>query len=105
MRLPRFTTLQLLLVTALAGLVAGLVTSSWKWGWILVDIDDVGPGESPHQWLSRSELGSAFQQYIYVGGVPIDMRIVPTATFIVGFAVWAAIWGIARKRGRESLAE
>jgi len=103
MRLPRYTTLQLVLLTTLAALVAGLFTSAWKWRpvWVLADVihSDAPPADSAnpidHFWVKE----------IYRDAVPIEARAAPMAAFIVGFATWALVWGVARKRGRDALAK
>lgn len=97
---PRFTTSQLILITTLAALIAGLFTSAWKWQpvWALADVTHSPPTEtaSPieHFWVKE----------IYVDAIPITVRIVPIAAFIMSFTLWATLWGIVSKRVRESLA-
>src|SRR5436305_11969109 len=102
MRLPRFTTLQLVLRMTLAALVAGLFTSAWKWRpvWTLVEVtcpNSAVPQPGPIQVFAERRL--------YADAIPLSARAGPMAACIVGFAVWAAAWGIVRKRGRESLAK
>src|SRR5262245_49485850 len=101
MRLPRFTTLQLMLLTTLAALLAGLFTSAWKLRpvWVLADVihSDAPPAGSAnpinHFWVKE----------IYRDAIPIEARAAPMAAFIVGFAPWALVWGVARRRGRDAL--
>jgi hypothetical protein len=102
MRLPRFTTLQLVLITTLAALVAGLFTSAWKWRpvWTLVEVthpNSAVPQPGPIQVFTERRL--------YADAVPLSARAVPMAASIAGFAAWGVAWGIVRKRGRESLAK
>jgi hypothetical protein len=103
MRLPRFTTLQLLLITTMAALVAGLFTSAWRWQpvWVLADIIH---SDAPAAG-SASPLGHFWVTEVYTDAIPIKARAAPMAAFIASFAVWAVVWGIVRKRGRESLAK
>src|SRR5436190_20410423 len=104
---PRFTTLQLLLVTTLTGILVGLFMSAWQWGphWVLVDVDDVAPSESHQQLRLTSEFGLIWQREIYAGMFPANVRIVPISAFISVLAMWSVVWGIVLKRGRESLAK
>jgi hypothetical protein len=113
MRVPRFTTLQLLLVTTLAALLAGLLVSAWRMRstWYMA----TSPGHSAtkiyrgeHVSLpSEIPLALTTTERLYVFRL-FGLRIVPllpAAMFTSGFAIWAAAWGIVRKRTRESLAK
>src|SRR5437762_14088360 len=97
---PRFTTLQLLLLTTLVALLAALFTSAWRlqpqlsFG-ILRD----GPcqirvvsGES--SWLIRD--GD-------LPMIPIHARVAQIAPSLFALAMWAAAWGIVRNNSRQSL--
>jgi len=103
MRLPRFTTLQLGLITTLAALLAGLFTCAWKWRpvWVLADViyfdaPLAGSGDAVEYLWNKQN---------YIDAVPMRARAAPMAAFVVGFVAWAAVWGVVRKRGRESLAK
>jgi hypothetical protein len=106
MRLPRFTTSQLLMLMALAALFAGVFTAAMQWRGplVLVDVDDVAPGESHQQLRRASEFRLFWERFVYVGPIAINARVFPIAGFITGFSLWAAVWGIIRKRDRQSLA-
>jgi hypothetical protein len=103
MRFPRFTTLQLLLITTLAALLAGLFTSAWPCGYLM--IVDLAPGASDPVPSWRGDFVLKLGETTFVGAVPLSRRTVTALCFIGCFGTWGAAWGIARKRGRESLAK
>jgi hypothetical protein len=103
MRLPRFTTLQLGLITTLAALLAGLFTCAWKWRpvWVLAAV--VHPEPAIQIFSDPYEL--TVEHRFYTDAISAKTRLAPMAAFVVGFVAWAAVWGVVRKRRRESLAK
>src|SRR6478752_17265 len=103
MRLPRFSTLQLLLLTTLAALLTGLITVALQWRprWIEVEIAHT------KNIMPTGGVVATWERQVYASmdAIPATARIPPMAAFIVALAIWAAIWGVVRKRGRESLAK
>src|SRR4029079_17687847 len=103
MRLPRFTTLQLGLITTLAALLAGLFTCAWKWRpvWVLAAV--VHPEPAIQIFSDPYEL--TVEHRFYTDAISAKTRLAPMAAFVVGFVAWAAVWGVVRKRRREFLGE
>ena len=102
MRLPRFNTLQLLLVTTLAALLAGLFTSAWRWHpvWVLTDTIYSQPSVAD----ANGAVEVTTVQRWYTDAIPLSSRLTPIGSFVASFVAWAVVWGLTRSRGRESLA-
>ncbi len=106
MRLPQFTTMQLLLLTTLAALLAGLFTTAWRMRADLILSLDF----APLVVIKYTPRPISKEYLYYVKDAPgilalISARLLQIALFISSFASWSAAWGIVRKRGRESLAK
>jgi hypothetical protein len=156
MRLPRFTTLQLLLAATLAALVVGLFAAAWRasgvqqrfrFGFspdgsclimrhvkgptLIWQIDGDQPrlirktlGENPLSPLEMNSIlhldeheiasllkncgghtGTGEIRYTFYRTPHSTLsQVVHIAIFIIGFAMWAAVWGVIRKPRRQWLA-
>jgi hypothetical protein len=103
MQLPRFNTLQLLLVTTLAALLAGLFMSAWEWHpvWVLTGVVE----SMPTVIDANGALEITTVERWYTDAIPLSKRGTPIAFFIASFVIWAGIWGMVRKRSRGSFAK
>jgi hypothetical protein len=75
---PRFTILGLFFATSFVALMLGLFISAWR----------VHAARSPH--LTSHVLDEEFAP-------PSGPPLFPTSTFVIGFAAWAAAWGVVLK--------
>src|SRR5437773_835062 len=99
---PRFTTLQLLLVTTLAALLTGLFTSAWALRPIWV-MDEIQPDPGRPVIHPKTGAWTVHHSISQHDLIPINERIMNGGAFCGAFAIWAAVWGIVRKLPRQSL--
>src|SRR5690349_24797427 len=100
MRLPRFSTLQLVLLTTLIALLTGLFTSAWR---LRPQIGFAVRHNGPCEILVRSGQSIWLVEDGRMPLIPIQARLVQIASPLLALAFWAAAWGIVRKRSQQSL--